>query len=387
MRVLILDDDEIDRMAVRRALSLSGMEVELVEADSVAAARSLLDNHGSVDAIIADYLLPDGSASDLLRAVRVHPYLLDPPVIVLTGRGDERVAVDLMKAGAADYLPKSELTPRRLRKVLRYAVRVAAAERRAVQAQEAEHRLVTELARERERLERALAERDEVLAIVSHDLRSPLSNVSMALDTLTDAELPEPGRARVAQVAQRAVERMVRLIEDLLDVARFEQGGLSLELGDCDARQLAIEVVDGMRMAAERSGVVVEVDAPPELGTVRADRSRIAQVFQNLLGNALKFTPPGGRVRVSASIDGDSIRYVFHDEGPGVPEDVRPHLFERFWQARRAERSGAGLGLAIVKGIVEAHGGKVGLADAERGARFEVKLPRFAIAASDRRAG
>ncbi|HEY8428796.1 MAG TPA: hybrid sensor histidine kinase/response regulator [Sandaracinaceae bacterium] len=379
MRVLILDDDEIDRMAVRRALWLSGMTVELVEADTLVAARSLLRESGSIDAIVADYLLPDGSANDLLRELRKDGGP-GPPIVVLTGQGDERVAVELMKAGAADYLPKSELAPRRLRKVLRSAVRVAAAERRAHEAQRAQQRLLKELQEERKRLERAVAERDEVLAIVSHDLRSPLSNVAMALESLSGSLEPEE-RARIAGLANRAVERMVRLIEDLLDVARIEQGGLALQLEEHDAGQLAVEVIDAVRLAAERGGVRLDVSVPPDLGRVRVDRARLAQAFQNLLSNALRYTRAGGCVRVSASVDGGTVRYLVHDDGPGIPEDARPHVFERFWQARREERSGAGLGLAIVKGIVEAHGGTVGLADVERGACFELRLPRVAPAA------
>jgi two-component system, sensor histidine kinase and response regulator len=376
MRILILDDDDIDRQAVRRALVTSGMEVELVEADSLSAARSLLSQPASVDAIVADYLLPDGNANDLLKELHgIGGY--EPPVVVLTGQGDERVAVDLMKAGATDYLAKSELSPRRIRKVLRAAVRVAAAERRALEAHEAQHRLVSELARERERLQHALAERDEVLAIVSHDLRSPLSNVSMVLDALAEDELDPDELARLVGVAQRSVGRMVRLIGDLLDVARIEQGGLSLEIGDHDAAQLAGEVVESMRLAAERQGVMLAVDLPATLGCVRADRARLAQVFQNLLGNALRFSSRGGAIRVRGRVDGASVRYEVHDDGPGVPRDVRKQVFERFWQARRAERSGAGLGLAIVKGIVEAHGGRVGLADVERGACFVFTLPRL----------
>lgn len=366
MRILILDDDEIDRERVRRALTASGMQVEIVEADSVSAAKSLLSTHDSVDAVISDYLLDDGSAIDLLQDMKSASA---PPVIVLTGQGDERVAVDLMKGGAADYLAKSELSPRRLRKVLRAAVRIAAAERRAQAAQEAERRVVREL-------ERALAERDEVLAIVSHDLRSPLSNVAMAVEVLAGEELVGAERRRVAEMATRAVDRMEGLIQDILDVTRIEQGGLPLELAEHDAAQLASEVVEGMRIAAERSGVEVVVHATQGLGNVRVDRGRLAQVFQNLLSNALRFTPAGGCIRVSASGDADAIRYCVHDDGPGVPDDVRLHMFERFWQARRAERSGAGLGLAIVKGIVEAHGGSVRLVPAEHGACFEFTLPR-----------
>lgn len=366
MRILILDDDELDRIAIRRALSASGMDVEIVEADSLAAAKSLLSEPASVDAVLSDFVLEDGTAGELLRELK---RAVDPPVIVLTGQGDERVAVELMKAGAADYLAKSELTPRRIRKVLRAAVRVAAAERNALRAQEAERRLVREL-------ERALAERDEVLAIVSHDLRTPLTNVSMALDVLAEDDLVGAERRRVSAMAKRAVDRMERLIQDLLDVARIEQGGLSLELADHDAAQLAAEVVESIRIAAERNGVEIALELSPELGTVHCDRARLAQVFQNLLSNALRFTPAGGTIHVSARIDGDAIHYRVHDDGPGVPEEARAHLFERFWQARRAERSGAGLGLAIVKGIVEAHGGRVELVPVERGACFELSLPR-----------
>lgn len=384
MRVLILDDDEIDRKAVRRALWLSGMPAEIVEADTLSAARSLLAGAGGVDAIVADYLLPDGSASDLLTELRDRG--AEPPVVVLTGQGDERVAVELMKAGAADYLSKNELSPRRLRKVLRAAVRIAAAERRAYEAQRAQDRLVRELDAERDRLSRALAERDDVLAIVSHDLRSPLSNVAMAIDGLR-SELPPSERDRIAGLANRAVERMVRLIEDLLDVTRLEQGGLTLQLGEHDAGTIATDVVDGVRIAAERGGVRIDVRMEPDLGLVLADRGRLAQAFQNLLSNALRYTPAGGVVRVTGSIEGGAIRYVVHDDGPGIPAEVKSHVFERFWQARRAERSGAGLGLAIVKGIVEAHGGTVRLAEAERGACFELRLPRLERPGSPRALG
>src|SRR5690606_25383174 len=144
---------------------------------------------------------------------------------------------------------------------------------------------------------------------VSHDLRTPLSNVSMAIDALADGGLSALERRRLSSMAQRAVERMARLIQDILDVTRIEQGGLSLEMGDHDAAQLAAEVIETIKIAAERGGVHVEVDVPAGLGVVRVDRARLAQVFQNLLSNALRFTPPGGCIRVSAQTDGDAICY------------------------------------------------------------------------------
>ena len=205
--------------------------------------------------------------------------------------------------------------------------------------------------------ESALAMRDEVLAIVAHDLRAPLNAVQTSAAFLMEVELGEPERRRLLAVIRRASSSMNRLIEDLLDVARIESGALIVEPHRTDLGALVIEVCDQFRTEASAAGLTLEVDVERKLSSVAIDRDRMARALENLIGNALKFTPAGGRVTVRVAPHGtDGVSCSVADTGVGIPSEELPHLFERFWQARRYRRGGAGLGLAIARGVVEAHG-------------------------------
>jgi signal transduction histidine kinase len=175
---------------------------------------------------------------------------------------------------------------------------------------------------------------------------------------LASGTLPPAAREAMDGVV-RSAEAMDRMIQDLLDVARLEAGQLRVQTAPCDPADLVGEAMGLMeRMAEERMiRLIATVQACP---TVRADRDRVLQVFSNLVGNALKFTPPEGVVTVGAAPEDDAVRFWVRDTGPGIaPEDVE-HLWSPFWQAEGPARSaGAGLGLAIARGIVEAHGGRV----------------------------
>ena len=209
----------------------------------------------------------------------------------------------------------------------------------------------------------ALRARDSVLGIVSHDLRNPLTAILLNVDAaLASGTLPVAAREAMEGVV-RSAEAMDRMIQDLLDVARIEARQLRIETAPCAPADLVAEAVGLMeRMAEERMiRLISVVEACPR---VRADRDRVLQVFSNLVGNALKFTPPGGVVTVGAAPEGDAgaVRFCVRDTGPGIaPEDVE-RLWDPFWQADGpARRSGAGLGLPIARGIVEAHAGRVGV--------------------------
>jgi signal transduction histidine kinase len=221
-----------------------------------------------------------------------------------------------------------------------------------------------EAALERERIARQQAEaavrsRDDILSIVSHDLRNPLGTIAMAT-ALLEMDIGAERRRAQVEVVRRAVKRMERLIQDLLDVDQIESGRLAMAPVPTDARALIDETRPGMQLQASEKGLAIEFELPPEAFRVRADPARIAQVLANLVGNAMKFTPAGGRVGVRVDRAGDAARFRVTDTGPGIdPADV-PHLFDRFWQARdRPRRGGVGLGLAIAKGIVQAHGGRI----------------------------
>ncbi len=213
----------------------------------------------------------------------------------------------------------------------------------------------------------ALRTRDEVLAVVSHDLRNLLNPLAMSAAQMLAAAPPE-GR-RPLQVMKRSVDQMDRLIQDLLDVARLEDGRLVLERERLRPGALISEVLESQRPLADQKALRLEADMAAEIPEVEADRHRLLRVLANLVANALKFTPEGGRVVVGAErfAGGREVRFWVADTGPGIDERDRPHLFVPFWQASPQSRGGAGLGLAITKRIVEAHGGSVWMDSAPGG--------------------
>jgi signal transduction histidine kinase len=229
------------------------------------------------------------------------------------------------------------------------------------------------------RVREAIELRDELLAIVSHDLRNPLSTISICTALLADV-LPRPARTREVMrrldVIRRSVDQMERLIQDLLDAARADAGRLALEPHEFRLTPLLAEAVLMLRPLAAEKAQRLEIAVPDAVPPVRADRQRTLQVVSNLVGNAIKFAPPGGRITVRASRAGPNAVVCVDDSGAGIaPEDL-PHVFERFWQARNERRTGAGLGLAIARSIVEAQGGRIWVESRPgHGARFFFTLP------------
>lgn len=229
--------------------------------------------------------------------------------------------------------------------------------------------------RSREAIER----RDELLAVVSHDLRNPLSTISICTTLLADM-LPRPARTREVMrrldVIRRSVDQMDRLIQDLLDTARADAGRLGLEPHEFRLAPLLAEALLTLHPLAAEKGQRLEIAVADGVPPVRADRQRTLQVVSNLVGNAIKFTPPGGRITVRAWRGGPNAVVCVDDSGAGIAAEDLPHIFERFWQARRERRTGAGLGLAIARSIVEAQGGRIWVESRPGlGARFFFTLP------------
>lgn len=226
--------------------------------------------------------------------------------------------------------------------------------------------------------QQAAQARDEVLAIVSHDLRNPLNVISLGAASLLK-RLPGSEEAvswrKQADLVRRSADRAIRLIQDLLEVAKLEAGRLSVERQPEDACRLVDEVVELHRPLAEARGLKLEREVEESLPAVLADRSRVLQVFSNLIGNAVRYTPEGGLVTVRARSEGAEVRFCVSDTGKGIAPENLPHLFERYWQAKSSQE-GAGLGLPIAKGIVEAHGGRMGVeSEPGRGSTFFFTLP------------
>jgi len=226
----------------------------------------------------------------------------------------------------------------------------------------------------------AIQSRESVLAVVSHDLRSPLATIVMAARLLLRIA-PADERIRLAHTyavkTLRATDMMERLIRDLLDLASVESGQLAISPRAVDANALLREARDAMEPHAQTCGVrlVVEEDAACE--AVDGDPQRVLQVFSNLVGNALKFTPKGGTVRLQTRAAEGCVEFSVSDSGPGIPPQQLPLIFERFWRGRTDSTHGVGLGLSISKGIVSAHGGVITVESLPgQGATFRFTLPR-----------
>lgn len=236
---------------------------------------------------------------------------------------------------------------------------------------------MTEIREKEAALRRAVRVREEVVSVVSHDLRNPLGVVAGAADLLLDLPLGEEERAKQADIIRRSAQRMGRLMEDLLDVSRIEAGALVVRPVVQSVNEILEEAQDFFAPQAERQDVRLRVDTPAPIPNVLADPDRVQQALANLLANALKFSPAGSEVVLGAGVrDGAAVALTVTDHGPGISKEDQERLFDRFWQASRHDRTGSGLGLAIVRGIAEAHGGTVEVSsEPGGGARFALVLP------------
>jgi PAS domain S-box-containing protein len=225
----------------------------------------------------------------------------------------------------------------------------------------------------------ALRAREDLLAIVSHDLRNPLGVVLASSALLLKSSLPpekEERARRQVEAIQRAGNRMNRLIRDLLDFASIQGGRLAITHRPHDAAALVTEVVEALDPLAVQKSVHVSSEVREPALQVSGDHDRLIQAFSNVLGNAIKFTPEGGTIRMGAAREGDLVRFFVSDTGPGIPADELDHVFDRYFQARRKNREGIGLGLSIAKGIVDAHGGRIWVESREGdGSTFFIALP------------
>jgi signal transduction histidine kinase len=358
LRVLLIEDNAGDAELVRiRLRELPAEPHELVVAESLQDGLVAL-SQAPRDIVLLDLNLPDSDGLDTLRNLRAA--WSDKPIVVLTGTDDLDTAVAALREGADDYLAKSELTREGiLGRALRYGI-----ERR---------RTLTEL-------HFAVRAREELLQIVSHDIRNQIGTIELAGRMLRKSTSPEEVERRVGAI-QRASATSLRLLDDLVDLAALEKGGLVVNVTELDLAPLLSEVHLAFLPMAEHSGVRLELAHLEGYLGARADAVRVTQVLGNLLGNALKFTPRGGAVTLGASASDGAIILHVADTGPGIPAVDRGRIFERFFRGSKPSGKGAGLGLAIARALVEAQRGDIWLESEEgRGAKFLFSLPRVGSA-------
>jgi PAS domain S-box-containing protein len=330
---------------------------------------------GMTDAVIATdrhdtIVLLNGAAQDLLRVTRDDALGRTAPAVF----GTRRRAALLPAAPAYGRATAEELPPGTMGDRVIEAhcapVRTSAGE---VTGAVAVLRDVTEL-RQTERLRR------ELTANVSHELRTPLTSIKGFAETLLDGAMREEETARrFLSIINSETDRLVKLVDDLLDLSLLESRRVTLDPKPVDLGGLVTHTVDKLRPIAAHSQLTLVQSAPPGI-VVFADADRLEQVLTNLVDNALKYTPPGGRVEVQVAAVNGEVEVVVNDTGKGIrPEDL-PHVFERFYRSDRSRTRGSGgtgLGLAIVKHIVEAHGGRISVSSRpNEGTTFTVTIPR-----------
>jgi signal transduction histidine kinase len=313
-----------------------------------------------------DLCVLDGAALDrlwervLARKDGEHPILL--PILLVTSRpGVKMITRQLWRS--VDDLIITPIEKPELRARIEVLLRGRA--------------LSVALRQRAEVAEQATRMKDEVLALVSHDLRNPLNLVFSSASLMLESEGGlDPQQEDRIRMIHRAAGLMNRLIQDLLDISRLEAGHFSIQTRLEDVEPVVREACAVHEFAAAEKSIEIECVLGDHLPPVQVDRDRLLQVFGNLIGNSLKFTPRGGQVSVKAEGRAEDVLVSVSDTGPGITESDLPHVFDRFWQARPTPTGGAGLGLAIARGIVTAHGGDMWVVnDEDRGSTFCFTLP------------
>jgi len=210
----------------------------------------------------------------------------------------------------------------------------------------------------RDQLAQAIRSRDDVLGIVAHDLRNPL-NVITTASSMLHQRLPDMRARRSVERILRAAQRAEHLIDDLLDVSAIESGHFAVEKRQFDAAAAVLAAIEMQQGLAASSSVILASDLAPGLPPIQADGERVLEVLENLVSNAIKFTPAGGSIIIGARAQAGELVLWVKDTGAGIPAEQIPHLFDRFWQAAKGDRRGAGLGLTICRAIVDAHEGRI----------------------------
>lgn len=381
LTTLLIEDAEEQACLIREILGRTGEPTFAVDwAPSLQAGVERLAE-GEPDVVLLDLTLGDSKGLATFESVQSRaPHL---PIVVLSGSGDEAVGLEAVKRGAEDYLMKDGFDLRALPKVLLYAVERRRARRELSESRaQLEHNIhdfkaaVQELEVQRQRLRRIDELHAHFLSTVSHELKSPVSVIKAAVGLLQDETTsPAQGRELLTTIEERS-DRLLELITSILDLSRLESAKQGLELKPVEAASFCRSVARAMGLLAAQKGIRLQTDVAEGLPKAWFDPARMEQVLNNLLANALKFTPRGGEVRLSLRAAAGWLEASVEDSGPGIPEENRERVFDRFWQADPAAAPGLGLGLAICKEIVCQHRGRIWVEGTPGGgSRFVLRLP------------
>jgi len=358
-RILVIDDEETMRDSCTQVLSKEGYRVEVASDGRTGLSKT---REVAPDLVLIDLKMPGMSGIEILDALRE----MDPTIvpIVITGYATVTSAVEAMKEGAYDFLPKP-FTPDELRLIVKRGL-----EKRRLELETAALRA------EKERMKR------NFVTLVSHELRSPLVAVEQYLAVLQEGILDE-APAKQKEVLSRVRERvkeLLTMVHEWLDMSRIEAGRLVEKFEPLDLGAVLVEAAERMRGLAEPREIPIEISVPDDLSTMEGDREALNHLFSNLIGNAIKYNREEGRVRIRVEERESDFVATVSDTGVGIPPESLPFIFDEFFRVKTQETrkvTGAGLGLSLVKKIVEAHKGRIKVtSEPEKGTTFTVVLPK-----------
>jgi two-component system sensor histidine kinase/response regulator len=358
--ILIVDDEVVNRILLTRILKV---QHALVEADSAKLALAILEQQ-PVDLVLLDIMMPEMNGLEALDVIRKQPETSQTPVILISALSRTADIVAGLHLGANDYITKPidvEVVLARVETQLKLK-RMMDLQKRVIAEFEASQQL-----------------KDRLLRIASHDLRSPLMNIHMVETLLRDSLADDPEAAGLLDMLQHTVFYMNGIIEEFLDVAACQSGRIELQLRDVNAHEIVVRVINEFGVMAARKDIEFALGALS--GTVYADPSRVIQILNNLVSNAVKYSPHGTTVTLWTEAGDEFVRFFVADQGPGIPDNERDRLFTEFGKLSprpTGDESSTGLGLWIVKHMVMLHGGVVGVDCPDRGGSiFWFDLPLY----------
>lgn len=376
-KILVVDDEKEIRDFLSKALTiLGGFKVE-VAADGEEALRRI--NEDKFDLVLTDLKMPKIDGLQLIKEIsQKRPEIL---MVLMTGHGTIDSAIEAMKEGASDYITK----PLNIDEMILRLKKVLVEKQRFLKMKD----YIEQLERANKELKRIDQVKSEFVSIASHELRTPLASIKNAIQLILKGKTGEINEAqnKFLTMADRNINRLTNILNSLLDLSRIESGRINMKFQNVQLKDLIELTATSMQPQADEKSINIKLDIPQSLPDVYGDPEKIEQILVNLIGNAIKFTPNGGSIQVSArpfykegdSDHGGMVSISVKDTGPGIPKEHLEAIFEKFHQVEDSihrATGGTGLGLAITKGLVEAHYGKIWVeSELGKGSIFTFTLP------------
>jgi signal transduction histidine kinase len=371
-KILVVDDEKEIRDFLFKALTrIAGFQVELAESGKEALKKIESEK---LDMVLTDLKMPKMDGLQLVTEIaKSKPEIL---TVLMTGHGSIDSALEAMKRGASDYITK----PLNLEEMIVRLQKVLEEKQRFIRLKD----FADQLERANQELKRIDEMKSEFVSVASHELRTPLASIKNAVQLILNGKTGEINetQAKFLSMADRNINRLTNILNNLLDLSRIESGKIAIKFEELDLRVSIEFIFTSFKTQADEKSMHLRMDLPQELPPVYGDREKLEQILTNLLGNAIKFTPEGGEISVSAKPypeDGNMLALSVIDTGVGIPKDQLDKIFDKFHQVEGSLHrsiSGTGLGLAITKGLVEAHQGKIWVeSEVGKGSTFTFTLP------------